>query len=263
MAPMPSALPDMPAVPASVVTTPPAVILRMVWFLLVGDVHIAGAIDRHAGRKVEARRGAHAVRAATHTRGAGQRGHDPAGGDLVDSVVELIGDVDVAGAVNRYTEGAVETRGGAGSIPISSATDVAREKLEVVRGRPSIARCTVVHRSIAIHLEAPIGAESHTRSLPGRRRLDSTIHIPSFISSFLIVTSPKALSRARVVARSELSRRCGSGRRRDDLHARAGCGANVAGAQVQPHRDSACGEPADRERLGEVAVRGRRDTTVT
>jgi hypothetical protein len=53
-------LPDTPAVPAGVGTPTAAVFLRMVWVSVgerVSDVEVAGAIDRHAGGPVEARRG--------------------------------------------------------------------------------------------------------------------------------------------------------------------------------------------------------------
>lgn len=48
--------------------------------------------DRHAGRIVKARGGAHTVRTAQHSRGAGQRRHDSSGGDLADRVVTRVAD---------------------------------------------------------------------------------------------------------------------------------------------------------------------------
>ena len=80
-APLPSALPLEPALPARVVTTPAGVILRMVLLLLVGDVEVAGDVNGDAGGKVEARRGAAAVGAASGAGHAGQsRDHCGAGG---------------------------------------------------------------------------------------------------------------------------------------------------------------------------------------
>src|SRR5262249_49761309 len=82
----------------------------------VGDVEVAGAVDPHASRIAETRGGARAVRAAPDARGAGQRCHDPGGGNLADGLVKAVGDVDAAGAVARHDERSVEARGGARAV---------------------------------------------------------------------------------------------------------------------------------------------------
>src|SRR5262249_51039828 len=99
----------------------------------VSDVDVAGTVDRHATGVVEARRCARAVHAASHPRGPRQRRHNPACGYLADGVVVSVGDIDIAGAIDRHAKGEVEMRRGAGSIFIAEATDVARKKLESKR----------------------------------------------------------------------------------------------------------------------------------
>src|SRR6185436_11508105 len=82
----------------------------------VGDVDVAGAVDYHSAGAAEVHRGTCAVLTPRYARGAGQRRHDSGGRDLADGVAEKVGDVDVAGAVNRHATGAVEARRGARAV---------------------------------------------------------------------------------------------------------------------------------------------------
>src|ERR1041384_813133 len=101
--------------------------------ILIADIDVASAVNRHAAWKLEARRGTRAVRAARHARRAGQRCNGSVDADLADGLVSPIGDIDVTGAVDRNIAREVEARRSARSIHASRATGVAREKLELQR----------------------------------------------------------------------------------------------------------------------------------
>src|SRR6185369_6551372 len=79
---------------------------------LIGNVKVAGAVDRHMRRADEARGGPRAVRVTNHARSAGERRDDPGGGDLADSLVVQVGNVHVASAVDRYVGKKTKARGG-------------------------------------------------------------------------------------------------------------------------------------------------------
>src|SRR6185369_10569390 len=83
---------------------------------LIGNVKVAGAVDRHMRRADEARGGPRAVRVTNHARSAGERRHDPGGGDLADSIVAPVSDVDVIDAVDRYSSRSIEACVGACAI---------------------------------------------------------------------------------------------------------------------------------------------------
>jgi hypothetical protein len=135
----PRTTPATPAVPPTVVVVPVGVTLRTAKVTEVGDVDVAGAVDRHACRRVEARRGAGSVRAAGHARGAGKGRHDAGGSDLAEGVVVRVSDIDVTRAVDRHACRRVEARRGAGTIHVAGTIRVAREKLQVDSAIPAAA----------------------------------------------------------------------------------------------------------------------------
>ena len=106
--PVPSVFPDVPARPASVVTTrasrdfPDRVI--------VGIRHIQDtrAVDGNPPRLIESRVVASRIGSPRRTREARQRGHDAAGRDFPDRVIVGIGDIHRAGAVDGHPSRAIE-----------------------------------------------------------------------------------------------------------------------------------------------------------
>ena len=99
--PVPSAHPNRPAAPASVVTTPAGVIFRMV-LLLASVTYTVPALSTAIPRGlVESRGTARPVGVAARPRQPRERRHDAAGCDFPDRVIAGIGDIERAGAVER------------------------------------------------------------------------------------------------------------------------------------------------------------------
>ena len=92
--------PDEPGKPASVVTTPPAVMFLIVWLLVSATYTRAGGVHGHAPGVIESRGAARAVGASAGSRQARKRRHHAAGRNLPDRVIEGIGDIHVARAVD-------------------------------------------------------------------------------------------------------------------------------------------------------------------
>ena len=76
---------------------------RMRLFLGIGDVEIAGSVNRHPlGPPSNALDRRAAVSAETPFPGARDGGDDPGGIHPADAVVVGIGDVDITGAIHRH-----------------------------------------------------------------------------------------------------------------------------------------------------------------
>ncbi len=82
----------------------------------VRHVHVGRVVHRHRRGLVETGIVAYRVGAAGVARLPGQRGHQPGGGDLADSVVPPVGDIDVAGRVHRHAGWMTEPRRAVGSV---------------------------------------------------------------------------------------------------------------------------------------------------
>ena len=82
----------------------------------VGDIHGAGAVDGHPSRAIESRGAARAVGASAVSRQARQRRHHAAGRDLPDRVIEGVGDIHVARAVDGGALRNAESRGVARAV---------------------------------------------------------------------------------------------------------------------------------------------------
>ena len=84
--------------------------------LCVCAVDVAGSISRQAAERPKPRRGADAVGGAGCADAARQSSDDTGGSDFAQSVVPLIGDVDIAGRVDRDSGWIIESGGTPGSV---------------------------------------------------------------------------------------------------------------------------------------------------
>ena len=102
--PIPSAIPELPATPANVVTTPVGVILRMTCLFIVADIHVVHAVHGNSIRTIESGNAAGAIGTPRYRRSA-SHWHD-AGGGIRIIVINL--DVNIARVVDsnsvRVTE---------------------------------------------------------------------------------------------------------------------------------------------------------------
>ena len=90
---------------------------------LIGDVQVARCVQRHAAGNVQLRRRSRAaVPAVAAPPGSCHRGDHPRSVHLADAVGAIIGDVQVAGAVQRHADGVGQSRrNGRAAIPSSEA----------------------------------------------------------------------------------------------------------------------------------------------